>query len=109
MGQDTVIQSSAVTREWLDRICRAIGDQLEYRESRYWAVFASPKGCVIAYLNPSKTGIRLFLRLPVSHAEKLVSTPSSHSWAENFPSVFKIRSEGEIVTAVELIKASALL
>ena len=108
MSQQTLIQSSDKTRERLDRIRRAIGDQCEYRESEYWASFRR-LGKVVAYLNPGKRCIRLFLRLPVDHAKMLVGTPSSHSWAENFPSVFKIASEEDVATAVELIKASASL
>lgn len=106
----TLINSSPITLRWLSKIKSEIDKkipQCEYEESTYWASFKSPKtNRKIAYLHPSKTQIRLFTRLPLSHDTHLQKAPSSGSWEERYPSIFFIRAETEIEKAVDLIVRS---
>lgn len=100
-------QSSPTTRTWLQQL-RDDLEEFEYGETKYYAAFRtrSPRA-VAAYLNPSKRGIRLFLRLDPGLDTTLQPTPSTSSWAERFPAVFPIKSEQDIPTARGLILRSA--
>jgi hypothetical protein len=79
----------------------------EYKESANWASFKSlyTKRSV-AYLQPIKKQIRLFIELPLSFDNKLETTPASKNWAKAYPSVFKIRSENDIEKAIYFIVSS---
>ncbi len=59
----TLVQSSLVTKSWLQHLRDRLPD-LEYSESRYYAAFRTERPRrVVAYLNPAKRSIRLFLPL----------------------------------------------
>src|SRR5258706_5552076 len=102
-------QSSPETRAWLG-ILREHLPSLEYRESGYWASFrVGLSGTAIAYLNPSKSHIRLFLQLsPLAH-DQLKPAPSTKSWKERFPAIYEISSENDLQLAVEFILWSFVL
>lgn len=93
MGE--LITSSPVTLKWLNEIrseIEQINKWLEYNATKYWATFKSLKtGRNIAYLQPQKTQIRLFLRLEPSSDSSLLPAPSSGSWQKNYPSLFLIK------------------
>ena len=105
-----LITSSPMTLQWLRNIRSEIGRRfrfLEYAEAKYWASFKSPKtNRNIAYLQPQKSQIRLFVRMEPSYDNSLRPTPASGIWAENFPSIFVIRYENMIEKAIELIVSS---
>lgn len=77
---------------------------LDYREAAYWASFRDrSSGRAIAYLNPSKGGIRLFLQLSPTEHHQLLPAPSTKSWRDRFPSIFQIANTEQLPLAVELI------
>jgi hypothetical protein len=102
----TLVQSSPTTRSWL----QGLRDRLphfEYSEAKYYAVFRSePARRAFAYLNPAKRSIRLFLPLDSGDEPHLQLTPSTSSWTERFPSVFRIAGEQDLSTAARLIAKS---
>jgi len=104
---DKLVSSSPKTREWLNVIKNDIKEKsssLEYNESKYWASFRSlDRNRKVAYLQPFKNQIRLFVKLPLSFDNELEPAPSSGSWKETYPSIFKIRSEQAIEKAIRLI------
>jgi len=102
----TLVQSSPITRSWLQSLRNRL-PQFEYGEARYYAAFRSGRlGRAIAYLNPAKGSIRLFLPLAHGDAAHLQPTFSTSSWAARFPSVFRITGEQNLVTATGLIVRS---
>ena len=102
----TLVQSSSTTRSWLHSIRDRL-PQFEYSEKKYWASFRSePPRRVIAYLNPAKRSVRLFLALNPGDEPHLQPTPSTSSWAARFPSIFPIAREQDLATATELIVKS---
>lgn len=105
-----LITSSPMTLQWLKKIRLEIEQRcssLEYEEAKYYSSFKSlRRNRNIAYLQPQKSQIRLFLRLEPSHDNSLQSTPSSGNWAEMYPSILVIKSENMIKKAVELIISS---
>lgn len=107
---DRLITSSPTTLRWLSKIKSKIEEKISslvYDESKYWASFKSPKtNRNIVYLQPQKSQIRLFTRLPLSSDHELRPTPASMNWAEMYPSVFLIRSESAIEKAIGLIVSS---
>jgi len=107
---DSLITSSPTTLQWLRKIRFEIEKRipsLTYGESKYWASFKSPKtNRNISYLNPQKSQIRLFTRLELSYCSSLQPAPSSGGWAEEFPSLFVIRTEDMVEKAIELITKS---
>ena len=107
----TLITSSPTTLGWLNKIKSRIEERnpsLKYGESAYWASFKSPeKNRKVAYLQPQKSQIRLLTRLkPIFDKNSLQSTPATHLWGRDYPSIFLIRAENSIDKAVELIIAS---
>ena len=57
----TLVQSSPVTRSWLQHLRDRLPD-FAYSEARYYAAFRTGRPPrVVAYLNPAKRSIRLFL------------------------------------------------
>lgn len=99
----TLIQSSPTTRSWLHGLRDRL-PQLEYSETEYWASFRSePPRKVVAYLNPAKRSVRLFLPLEAVDEPLLQPTPSTSSWAVQFPSIFPIVGEEDLATATRLI------
>ena len=102
----TLVQASPETRLWLQNLRDRL-PHLEYSEAGYYATFRSKsiRG-VFAYLNPVKRSIRLFLPLDPGDAPHLRPTPSTHSWAERFPSVFRIAGEDDVPEAARLIAKS---
>jgi len=105
-GDTALIQSSPTTRSWLQRLRDGL-PELAYSESTYYAAFktGAPRK-TLAYLNPAKRGIRLFLPLDLGDDTRLRPTPSTSGWAKRFPSVFRISSEDDLATATELIDRS---
>ncbi len=105
-ADSTLIQSSPETRAWLASLRDRLPD-LEYKESRYYAAFRTELAHrVVAYLNPAKRSIRLFLSLTPTDDAHLKSTPSTSSWSARFPSVFTIREAKDLSAAVQLIGKS---
>lgn len=99
----TLVQSSPTTRSWLQSLRDRLRE-FEYSEARYYAAFRTePPGRVVAYLNPAKRSIRLFLPLEPGDDAHLQPTPSTSSWAARFPSVFQIAGEQDLSTATRLI------
>ena len=107
---DKLITSSSTTIRWLSTIKAKVEEKnlsLTYSEAKYWASFKSLKtNRNIVYLQPQKTQIRLFTRLAPSFDSNLHTTPSSHTWADEFPSIFTIRSDDSINKAIEFITSS---
>src|SRR6266540_3455832 len=102
----TLVQSSPVTQSWLKRLRDRLPD-FEYSEARYYAAFRTKRPRrVIAYLNPAKRSIRLFLPFKPGTGAGLQPTPSTSSWASRFPSVFPIAGEQDLATAAGLIARS---
>jgi 5-methylcytosine-specific restriction endonuclease McrA len=102
----TLVQSSLVTKSWLQHLRDRLPD-LEYSESRYYVAFRTERPRrVVAYLNPAKRSIRLFLPLTPSTNARLQPTPSTSSWASRFPSVFPIAGERDLPMAAGFITQS---
>lgn len=102
----TLFQSSPTTRSWLQTLRDRL-PQLEYSEARYWAVFKTePPRQVVAYLNPAQRSVRVFLALDPGGEPDLQQTPSTHSYAVRFPSVFRIAGEQDLTRAGQLILRS---
>ncbi|MGA2596720.1 MAG: HNH endonuclease [Bryobacteraceae bacterium] len=99
-----LVQSSDVTRSWLE-ILRGRLSTLNYTEAKFYAAFKNG-GRAVAYLNPSRRGVRVFLGLDVHSALDLQQTPSSSSWASRFPPVFRIAGEQDLSRAAQLILMS---
>jgi hypothetical protein len=79
----------------------------EYSEAKYYAAFRSESDHrAFAYLNPAKRSIRLFLPLDAGDEPYLQPTPSTSSWAERFPTVFRIAGEQDLLMAARLIAKS---
>jgi hypothetical protein len=79
----------------------------KYYERKYWASFKSlSTNRRFAHLNPRSKELRIFLKLPLSFDTMLEPSPSSGTWAENYPSIFKMRSENNAEKASNLIIAS---
>ena len=102
----TLVQSSPTTRSWLQTLRHRL-PRLGYSETKYYAAFRTehPRR-VVAYLNPARQSVRLFLRLDPAGEPHLQTTPSTSSWAARFPSVFPIVSERDLPTAYRLIVKS---
>lgn len=106
VGGTTLVQSSPVTRSWLQALRDSL-PELEYTEATYYAAFKTkPPRRALAYLNPAKRSIRLFLPLKPGDDPRLQPTPSTSSWAARFPSVFPIAREADLPTAGQLIARS---
>jgi len=105
-----LITSSPITLQWLNKIRLGIEQRcsfLEYGEAKYYSSFSSLRtNRNVAYLQPQKTQIRLFVRLDPSYDDSLRSTPSTGNWAEMYPSIFVIKSEDMVEKAIELIISS---
>ncbi|MDY0382914.1 MAG: hypothetical protein RBS20_04160 [Atribacterota bacterium] len=107
MNAYKLITASPTTRRWLSiikselkKICPNIG----YRETKHYApLYSSVERKIIAHLNPQSGQIRIFLRIPCSTDELLQPTPSTGSYAKNFPSLFILKNEALIEKAIELI------
>lgn len=78
---------------------------VKYSEKSYWAAFGNGRRKV-AQLNVNRRGIRLFLALAPDDVSGLQTTPSSGSWAAEFPSVFPIANEADLPRARQLILRS---
>jgi HNH endonuclease len=103
----TLVQSSPTTRSWLQGLRHRL-PSFEYSEVKYYAAFRSASDHrVLAYLNPAKRSIRVFLPLAFGDAPHLQPTPSTSSWAERFPSVFRIAGEQALSTEARLIAKSS--
>lgn len=102
----TLVQSSPTTRSWLQSLRNRL-PQFECSEAKYYAAFRSglPRRA-LAYLNPAKGSVRLFLPLHPGDEPHLQPTPSTSSWAARFPSVFPIASEQDLSMAIRLIVKS---
>ena len=100
----TLVQSSPTTRSWLQGLRERL-HQFKYSEAKYYSSFRSD-GRAIAYLNPSRGRVRLFLRLDPGDESRLQPSPSTSSWAARFPSVFPITGEKDLSTASRLIVKS---
>ena len=100
-------QSSPTTRSWLKTLQAALSD-FEYDQKRFWASFRSrsPRA-VVAYLNPSKNKIRLFLPLEPHLHEDLRAALSSKSWKKRFPSTYDIQDARQLPVAMEFIRWAA--
>jgi predicted HNH restriction endonuclease len=107
MPSETIlVGSSATTRNWLHRLRDEL-PQLEYSETKNWAMFKmGHRGGAVAGLNPSHGHVRLFLALAPAESADLQPTPSSGSRAAQFPSVFWIANEQDLPKARELILRS---
>jgi 5-methylcytosine-specific restriction endonuclease McrA len=101
-----LIQSSSLTQSWLQGLRDRLPD-LTYSESRYYAAFRTERPRrVVAYLNPAKRSIRLFLPLKPDTGTRLQPTPSTSRWALRFPSFFPIASEQDLLMAARFIARS---
>jgi hypothetical protein len=106
MPESKLVQSSPSTRSWLQSLRDQLPD-LTYSETKYWAAFRALRtDRAVAYLNPSRGGIRLFLAIDPKDHDALQPTPSSSSWAARFPSVFPIADEGDLPEAARFIAKS---
>jgi len=77
---ETLVQSSDTTRLWLDELRTRLRG-FEYSEAKFYAAFRSPSPRrVVAYLNPSRRSVRLFLRPPLGDHPRLKRTPSTSGW-----------------------------
>jgi 5-methylcytosine-specific restriction endonuclease McrA len=102
----TLVQSSPVTRSWLQHLRDRLPD-FGYSEARYYAAFRTERPRrVVAYLNPAKRSIRLFLPFKPDTGAGLQPTPSTSGWASRFPSVFPIAGEQDLPAAAGLIARS---
>lgn len=102
----TLVQSSPTTRAWLSELRRLL-TSLDYRERKYWATFRrNSSSAPCAYLNPSHSSVRLFLRLEIEEDARLIATPSTNEWAEKFPAVFRIEKHSDLAGAAQLIQKS---
>ena len=107
VNTNKLIKASPTTRQWL----RIIKSELEkrcpnikYIEKKYYApLYSSVEHKIIAHLNPQSGQVRIFLRIPCSADEVLQPTPSTGSYAINFPSLFILKNEALIEKAIELI------
>jgi hypothetical protein len=103
----TLVTASPETRRWLDIIKVNVSKEIpsvEYYEKMHYASFKNPStNRRFVQLNPLGKQIRLFTKLPVSFDVRFEPTPSSRTWAETYPSIFKIRSEQDIEKATYLI------
>jgi hypothetical protein len=106
---NTLINSSDTTLLWISRLKEIIEERnlpLIYKEFKYWASFKNTdrnRNRNIVYLHPTKNQIRLFTKLDQNDNNLLEPTPSTHRWAQNFPSIFTIRNEDMILYASKLI------
>lgn len=104
---ETLVTVSVETRKWLETIKANVSKEIpstKYYERKHWASFKNPStNRRFAQLNPLAKEIRLFVKLPVSFDIRLEPTPSSRSWAETYPSIFKIKSGQDIEKATYLI------
>ncbi len=102
-----LIQAGPTTRTWLQRL-RDDLPLFEYNEARYYASFraTSPRR-VIAYLNPLRGSIRLFLPLRPEDDSRLRPTPSTSNWAVRFPSILTISRAKDLANAVRLIDTAS--
>lgn len=104
-----LVQSSPITRSWLRRL-RDCLPEFTCSEAKYYAAFRTEPGHrALAYLNPAKRRIRLFLPLETGADARLQPTPSTSSWAARFPSVLSIVGEQDLPTATRLIVQSGAL
>lgn len=107
---DTLITSSPKTKSWLFIIESNIkqkNSKVRYNETKYWASFKSSRtDRNVAYLQPQKNQIRIFVRLEPSADSVLQKTPASHNWATMYPALFTLESETLMTKAVELILCS---
>jgi 5-methylcytosine-specific restriction endonuclease McrA len=104
--RSTLVQSSLVTKSWLQRLRDRLPD-LQYSESGYYAAFRTERSRrVVAYLNPAKRSIRLFLSLKPGIGTRLQPTLSTSGWASRFPSVFPIAGEKDVPMAAGFITQS---
>jgi len=102
----TLVQSSPTTRSWRQSLHNSL-PQLAYGEAKYWASFKTePPRRAVARLNPSQRGVRVFLALDPGGEPDLQPTPSTSTWAVQFPSVFQIASEPDLTRARHLILRS---
>ena len=101
---DTIINSSNLTRDWLAKIESGVikkNKTIIYSEVKYWAKFESGiTHRVIAWLNPNKNSIRLFIGLDPDEEPDIIEGPSQ--W-KRFESLFRINTEKKIDRAIELI------
>jgi hypothetical protein len=102
----TLVQSSPTTRSWLKDLRDSLS-QLKYSEAKYYAAFKTePPRRAVAYLNPAKRSVRVFLGLDPRAESDLQQTPSTSSWAARFPSVFRIARDQDLTRAAQLILMS---
>jgi predicted HNH restriction endonuclease len=95
-----------MTLSWLASL-RARLPRLAYSEAMHYAAFrVKGGGRAIAYVNPAKRSIRLFLPLGPDADSRLRATPSTSSWARRFPSVFRISGERDLPVAARMIARS---
>jgi len=103
----TLIDSSRLTRDWLTKIKVGVDSHVPsiiYDEVKYWAKFKNPNSNrVIAWLNPSKSSVRLFLKLDPDLEPDIKKSTSQ--W-KNFPSIYRIDSENKVSRAIELVVLS---
>ena len=101
---NSIINSSNLTLDWLDKIQSGVNKEIQsitYGEVKYWAKFISGNTeRVIAWLNPNKNSIRLFIGLDPDEEPDIKRSPSQ--W-KRFKSLFRIDSEKKIKRAIELI------
>ena len=103
----TLITASSLTRRWLEIIKADVIREIpssKYYETKYWASFKNPAiNRRFSQLNLLAKEIRVFIKVPVSFDVRLEPTPSSRTWAETYPSIFKVRSENDAKKASYLI------
>ena len=102
----TLVQSIPTTRSWPQSLRDRL-PELEYSEAKYWAKFRTePPRQVVAYLNPAKGNVRVFLALDPRGEPDLQQSPSTSGWRVRFPSVFPIAGEQDLERAGQLMLRS---
>ncbi len=107
MSEDILIEASTETKHWLDlvekRIKKEIDPQLYLKCHKYWASLRK-KGerRVLAFFNPRKDYIRVFLKFSKASSNLIEKSPSTKTWGEYFPGIFHIRKEEHINQVIRI-------
>lgn len=107
-NSEKLVNSSVITREWLDRIKEIIREKdsnIITREKEHYATFSTTKKA-IAQLHVQKSLIRIFVRIDVEDHPELAPAPTTKGWDKSFPSVFYLRKEEDIPIACDIILKS---
>ena len=103
-------QSSPKTDGWIEHIYRTLLQSypdLEMSESQYWVSFKTRNmRTTSVHINPKINTMRVFLPFNPSYHRRLKTTPSTDSWAEKYPSIFKVEGVSDIPQAIQFINSA---